>query len=196
MGAHKLYTPGEHVRYACGFCEHVVAGDVYEARVGDRTVQHFAICPACYKATNYEWQLSGYKFDPPRPLPGRALEGVPDAIEALHTELRACYSVGAYTAAVMVGRTIMMHVAVANGAKPGTPFQACADHLSKQGFVPANAHPWLTKIRDLGTDGTHALDPVTEDSAKMTLRFVELLLANVYEAPALLGAASPAADGE
>lgn len=188
---YQVTPTGEHADYTCGFCDREVAAPVVAVMEGRLEHRKFAICPRCQRAQNFDGSAHQPTMLPPQPWPGRDLDGLQGSVDRLYSELRACCSVNAHTAAVMVARTIMMHVAVDNGADPGTPFRACANHLASNGLVPPSASAWLTKIRDLGNDGTHEIEPVTADMSAMSLRFIQLLLEIVYEAPAQLRAAVP-----
>lgn len=77
-----------------------------------------------------------------------------------------------------------MNIAVSQGAKPGEPFVAYVEHLSRAGFIPPNGKHWVDHIRKKGNEATHEIQLMTAGDAGELLAFVEMLLKFVYEFPA------------
>jgi hypothetical protein len=91
----------------------------------------------------------------------------------------------AYTAAVLVGRKLLMNIAVSRGAKAGESFQSYVNHLAESGIVTNGMTEWVNEIRELGNDANHEIAVMTRDQAEGLLTFVAMLLKVVYEYPEL-----------
>ncbi len=90
-------------------------------------------------------------------------------------------SVGGFTAAELVCRKILMHVAVEKGAKEGKSFASYITHLEAAGYVTPPMKPWVDLIRQHGNDSTHELDPPDAQRAESTVMFTAELLRLTYE---------------
>lgn len=105
--------------YVCGYCGLSVASTLgYIGKQGVDGVALIRICPHCNGPTAFahEWQ----RF--PDVPPGKPVSGLPDSVATLYSEAREAAGVGAYTAAVLVCRTLIMHIAVDKGADEGLQF--------------------------------------------------------------------------
>ena len=122
---------------------------------------------------------------PLRPL--RIPSGVTGAELDTWKEVRECLGVGAHSAAVMLCRKLLMHVAVSHGlpekdAKDRAPnFAQCVDHLIAEGIVTKRMEPWIDRIREVGNEANHELVPVGKDSALDVAMFTQKLLELAYE---------------
>jgi hypothetical protein len=114
---------------------------------------------------------------------GREIGGLDHDVHALYAEARTCLQAGAPTAAVMVARKVLAHVAVAQGAKPGETFAAYVDFLADKGFVPPQGKGWVDEIRRRGNDANHEIALMTREDAQAVLGFLEGLLLFIYELP-------------
>jgi hypothetical protein len=112
---------------------------------------------------------------------GPKLVGLPPEVEAAYEEARRCMAATAYTAAELVCRNILMHVAVEKKAKPGLTFAAYVDHLVKAGFVTPPMQAWVDLIRQHGGKAAHELDPPDKSRAESTVQFTAQLLRSTYE---------------
>src|SRR4051794_35803401 len=85
--------------FTCGWCDHLVA-----PRAGYSG--HIYICPLCNYPTF---------FGPPGQVPGPAygavVEHVPPEVAVVYDEARECMTVNAYTAASLLLRKLLMHLA-------------------------------------------------------------------------------------
>ena len=177
------------VSYVCGFCGERVASDRgYPAgAMADGSGAHIAyirICPGCDGPTVFtrsEKQVPG-------PLPGGEVQHVPQLLDQLFGEARLSSSAGAYTAAVMVCRKMLMNIAVDKGAKAGLSFLDCVQYLADNGFVPPNGKGWVDYIRTRGNEATHEIHLMKQEDAIALIRFVEMLLRFIYEFPQLVPA--------
>jgi hypothetical protein len=126
---YKWSNTGNFTRksYTCGHCGHKVGPDKgYSCSVeragGEKEVGRAAyiyICPHCTRPTFFDadqTQIPGVRI-------GSEVVGVTDKnVEALYDEVIYCAAAGAYTAAVLVSRKILMNLAVHKGASEGKSF--------------------------------------------------------------------------
>ena len=134
--------------------------------------------------------------------PLRTPVGVPDDEASVWEEARTCLGVGAHTAAVMLCRKLLFHIAVTHdlaptngkGFAPG--FAECAKHLQTQGLVTPRMMKWVERIKDVGNDANHALLPITAAQALDVATFTEQLLVLAYELDARMDAADSSDETE
>ena len=113
--------------------------------------------------------------------------GVEGVELAAWTEVRECLGVGANTAAVMMCRKILLHIAVAQGLpakndKDWAPsFAEVNNYLEMEGIITTRMRPWVDLIKDVGNDGAHEINPITQDDARNVARYTEQLLRLTYE---------------
>ena len=102
-------------RYVCGHCGTKVSGAVVGRFAGGQTF--WLMCPECERGSVY---TAGSVF--PGVMFGPDLSGLPPEVAEAYGEARLCMSVNAFTAAELISRKILMHVAADKGAKAGEPF--------------------------------------------------------------------------
>ncbi|UTV31679.1 DUF4145 domain-containing protein [Bacillus altitudinis] len=173
--------------YQCGYCQKDVASieGTYCQHL-DYSYQKFAkiaICPHCNFPTIFSDLLDQRQI--PMPKKGGKIEGVKENIEKLYEEVRSCYSIGSFNAAVLLARKLLMNIAVDKGADEGEKFQFYVDYLSNQ-FIAPNNRSWVDKIRLTGNIATHEIPDINKEDAEEILLFVEMLLRLVYEFPSKL----------
>ena len=97
--------------YKCGFCSKEIGSDKgYNSNSLGIAIY---ICPICTNPTYF----GEMKRQIPAPTFGRNVEGITDeGIEFHYNEARNCTSVGAYTAAALICRKILMNLGVFKGA--------------------------------------------------------------------------------
>jgi hypothetical protein len=156
---------------------------------------HLALCPRCGNPTYIKGpqQIPGVPFGDP-------VEHLPEDVSALYREARDSVAHGNYTAATMVGRKLLMNVAVAKGATAGQPFAAYVDHLATAHVITPDMKPWVDEIRKLGNEANHEIAAIPKEQAEDLITFLGMLLKIVYEYPARHQAAmaargNPAAQG-
>lgn len=176
---------GTAIKYRCGWC-----GSLVSSQVGGSfspAAGYLRLCPDCgYPSYIDESNVT------PEVAYGDAVLHLPEQLEVLYEEARTCVSAGAHHAAVMVGRKILMHIAVEQGAPTGEGFVKYVDYLVTKNLVPPGTKDWVDEIRQIGNDANHEIFEIEEGEAKATVDFVEMLLRLLYEYPAK-GAASVAA---
>lgn len=170
------------IKYHCGWCDSIVAsswGGDFVAPNG-QPISWLRLCPNCKHPTfidDNEGVFPGSPF-------GDTINHLPPELDQLYTEARTCVSSGANHAAVMVGRKILMHVAVTQGAPTGERFVAYVDYLVANNLVPPNTKDWVDEIRQVGNDANHEIFDINPNEAKATIEFVAMLLRLLYEYPA------------
>ena len=167
--------------YSCGYCGKDVGPSKGFVESSGATNKCFIyICPRCSKPTF----IDGQKNQTPKPLYGNNVDGISDNnIKSLYHEARECVSVGAYTAAVMVCRKILMNLAVQHKADENKTFAHYVDYLVTNGFVPPQGKTWVDAIRLKANEATHEIPIIGIKDAYLILDFTEQLLRNNYELP-------------
>ena len=125
--------------YTCGYCNRPLASEKGWSGplVGHQHVKGFIyVCHNCSGPTVFEHhgrQLPAVTF-------GHPVNDIPEpTVTALYEEARKATGSGAYTAAVLCCRKLLMHIAVAKGAQPGQNFASYVDHLSTNHFISPDA---------------------------------------------------------
>jgi hypothetical protein len=111
------------------------------------------------------------------------VEFVPKDVEALYQEARKAVAVGAFTAAVLACRKLLMNLAVSQGAKPGDSFLSYVEFLAQSGYVPPNGRTWVDHIRKKGNEATHEILLMNQTDAGELIIFSEMLLKFIFEFP-------------
>jgi hypothetical protein len=151
-------------------------------------------CPHCGEGS-VRTRNSGVIY--PVPRPGRTLEHLPAEMVWAWEEARSAYSVGAYTAAEMMCRKILMHVAEDKGlAEVGSSFVSCMDALHAAGFITKGLEAVVDQVRGRGNLANRHLPPSSEQESHVTLMITQHLMEAVYELPGIAAAPAqpPAAD--
>ena len=157
----------------CGHCGYHVSAAV----IGGKSQVLWLECNVCGhpSSTAFDEQF-------PAPAYGDEVEGLPGDTEQAYAEARRCMQVNAFTAAALLCRKILMHVAVEKGAKKvGDTFKNYIQHLETEGYVTPTMKDWVNSIKDTGNDATHKLEPASKENAENVLDLTEMLLKLVYE---------------
>jgi DNA-directed RNA polymerase subunit RPC12/RpoP len=171
--------------YVCGHCGNSVASEKgWEARHANGYFSALIyICHQCTRPTLFD--LTEGEKQTPGVVFGEIVKDIPDAgIEALYNEARACTGSGAFTAAVLSCRKLLMHLAVSLGATAGESFITYVQYLSDNHFVPPGAKGWVDHIRKKGNEANHEITLMSQADAEELLAFVQMLLKVIYEFPA------------
>lgn len=111
-------------------------------------------------------------------------------------EVRDCLAVGANTAAVMLARKLLLHIAVAQGLpekneKGWAPtFAEAVSHLENADIITKRMVPWVERIKDVGNEANHEITPISASVALDVATFMEQLLKLAYEMEALMAGVS------
>ena len=163
--------------FTCGHCGFVVASDRGYSNKQDPGARVF-ICPHCDKPT---YLAHGVQI--PGLAPGNEVTSLPTDIETLYREARNAVAAGASTAAVLVCRKLLAHIAVAQGAPAGESFFKYVEHLASTGYIPPHGRSWVDHIRSKGNEANHEIVVMSSADAADLITFVEMLLKFIYEFP-------------
>ena len=175
--------PIQSQKYRCGYCDSEVAGDRgYQEKGG---LGFIAICPGCGKPTYLVYQNGRRMSQSPAPGFGRSVAHLPGVIQRLYDEARQCAKVSSYTAAVMVCRKLLMHIAVENGADEDKSFKYYVDWLEEKHYIPPNGKDVVEYIREKRNEANHEIVPMEKEDAEALIGFLELFMRFIYEVPKL-----------
>lgn len=180
----------------CGHCGQGVSADVVLQKTVTRNVDgiptHDSVdwlqCPNCRDGSV---KTVGGAVYPAAPA-GRAVDHLPADVEQAWREGRTAHNVAAYTAAEMMFRKILMHVAVdKTGAEPGARFAEYVDRLASANLIVPALRPVVDQVRHRGNEANHGLPASTEQDSRQTMAITEHLLSVVYELPAMVNPPAP-----
>lgn len=176
-------------KYGCGHCGTEVGSSkryLFKSSTADEPDGHLFICPICNRPT---YVLGDFEEQVPGPLAGRTIKGITDVdVENLYDEARKALANGAPSAAVLVCRKLLMHMAVVKGAEENQGFTYYADYISDEHIVGEPFSGVVAHIKDQGNKENHELDVSSVAEATMLLRMVEFVLASIYELPGMVPA--------
>jgi hypothetical protein len=137
------------------------------------------ICSYCRQPTYFrpDAQFPGQAF-------GEPVQNLPPDVAKMYEEARNCTSANACTAAVLVCRKILMHIAVAEGAPTNKSFKEYVDYLESHNYLPPRGKGWVDHVRNKGNEANHEIVEMKKDDAEVLITFVEMLLKFIYEFPA------------
>jgi Domain of unknown function (DUF4145) len=161
--------------FVCGYCgDRVGSSHGYFHTVRGANIY---ICTGCGLPTLFS---SDGQF--PGAIIGRSVDKLPVDVERIYEEMRDSHKNGNYTAVQLLGRKMIMHLAVSSTkAKEGDTFVHYIDHLKAAGFVPPTAGKSIDSIRDLGNEKNHEIKLGSIEQSERILKFVELLLTFMFE---------------
>jgi hypothetical protein len=166
--------------YDCGYCgTRVASGQGWHASRRSPEDRLIRVCPNCQGPTLF----FGDEPRVPGSAPGPNVPNLPAETETLYGEARDAASSGAYTAAVMVCRTILASTAVEQGAEPNKTFNHYVGYLADNGFVPPNGRGWVDYIRTRGNDAIHDIILMSRSDAVAVIEFTGALLGFIYDFP-------------
>ena len=168
-------------KYKCYNCGSLVASErgyrhqEHNPRGG---LEYIYICPHCDHPTYFP---VGEQI--PSPLIGEEVSNLPDNVKQLYKEARKCTGTGAYTAAVLTCRKLLMHIAVEKGAEIGESFKKYVEYLSAKGYVPPDGKEWVDHIKDKGNEANHEIVLMSQEEARDLITFLQMLLLFIYDFP-------------
>lgn len=170
--------------YTCGHCGNDVASEKgwYGNSTGSGKLRAFVyVCHRCTGATFFDLddrQSPGIAF-------GNEVAGIDDpSVSLLYDEARGAIGASSYTAAVLCCRKLLMHIAVAKGAKANGSFVSYVEYLADNHYVPPDARPWVDHIREKGNEANHEIVISSREDAEELISFSEMLLKVIFEFPA------------
>jgi hypothetical protein len=186
IGQWKITEVSTQKTYICGYC-----GAKTGSILGFSQVKGFGeiyICGGCNRPTFFDNFLN---TQTPSPIFGNPVLHLPPDLEILYNEARRCFQIKGFTAAVLVCRKILMHIAVDAGANPNQNFLSYVEYLANNGYIPPNGKVWVDQIRKTGNEANHEIVIMTLEDAMELLTFVEMLLKLVFEFPARMSRSTP-----
>lgn len=171
----------ESVAFTCGHCYVSVRADV---AIGRGLAGHCAllICPNCNEGSVRLTDGSVL----PHPRAVRPISQLPPDVDQAWIEACSAFGVAAWTAAEMMCRKILMHIAVdVANSKQGTSFVTYLNDLESTGYIAPALRSKISGIKDRGNSANHELNASSSADAGTTLAVTEHLLRTVYEVPNL-----------
>lgn len=162
----------------CGYCGKSVSSNTGYTHKLDKD-KAIVLCPGCGGPTFYMSLHTGRRM--PEAMPGRSIAGAPKDVTAEYNEARRAVAGTCYTAATLLCRSILMHVASDKGLA-GTPtLKKCVQHLIKEGHVAKKDQDRLDGLRTFASANIGEVRTVSRTEALKVLGFTEHLLLEVYE---------------
>lgn len=170
--------------FTCGYCGHDVSSNKgytgWHKNYDNRQInEKIYFCHNCGNPTFFGMDGGQY----PGPLLPE-VDGISDKlISGMYDEARKAMSASAYSACIMCCRTLLAHIAVAEGADKGKRFVEYVDWLDKNGYIPKKGKGWVKTIKDRGNSAVHDIIIYEKDDAEKVMKFTEFLLKSNYEYP-------------
>ncbi|MGI9345173.1 MAG: DUF4145 domain-containing protein [Gammaproteobacteria bacterium] len=126
----------------------------------------------------------------PAPSMAESVEGLGERVQAIYTEAGRCMGVGAYSATVMLCRTLLMHIAIDKAEQSQhelddrRAFTEYVKYLEKHNYLTPHLAQWADRVRLIGNDAVHKLPEIPRKKAEQMLAFITLLLRVIFEVPA------------
>ena len=168
-------TSDSWLSFTCAHCSSKVSGAV--VATADHNRIKWLQCPSCGNGSVH--MREGFIYQSAQFGPD--VQGLPNDVAEAFGESRRCMSVNAFTAAELLCRKILMHVAVDKGATEGDTFAAYLLFLETHGYVTPPMKEWVNLIRKHGNASTHKLASPDKSRAESTVMFTAELLRLVYE---------------
>ena len=176
------------LQYTCGYCGTFTAPAVgWHTKpatvVNDTEIGYVLICTYCNRPSFGHYIISKNEFKSltPSARMGKEVDGLPDDVAILYDEVRKCSSAGAYTAAVLTCRKILMHVAVEKEAPENKNFIEYVNYLTEKNYIPSDGKDWVDHIRTKSNEANHEIHIMSAEDAEDLITFTEMLLRLVYE---------------
>lgn len=172
--------------YTCGYCNRPLASAKGWFGVLEHNQAYRASVYICHHCTSPTFiDHDGQQW--PGVVFGNPVQEIPEQTVAdLYQEARTATGAGAYTAAVLCCRKLLMHIAVAKCAPVGQSFAAYVDYLAANHYISPDAKDWVDHIRQKGNEANHEIAIMSADDAKDLLAFSEMLLKTIFEFPATI----------
>lgn len=168
----------------CGYCgQHVAPNVGYRLPYIDvktKDAGYIYQCPHCKNPIVYIVETAETV---PGPVYGRDIKNLPENIQMLYNECRTCYANQCYTSAQMIARTLLMHIAVEQGAEAGWAFAKYVNYLDENGYIPPNGKKWVDFIRTSGNVANHEIVIKEKNETEKVITFLSTLLLVIYELP-------------
>src|ERR1700736_5901256 len=141
-------------QWKCGYCNREVGSSTgFSVQSSGGPSFYIRLCGNCNGPTFFTPE-GDYM---PGALPGHPVQHAPPELAPLFNEARTSAAAGAYTPAVLTCRKMLMHIAVALGAKANQNFFDHVTYLAEKGYVPPNGTVWVDYIRIRSTEANHEI---------------------------------------
>lgn len=171
-------------QFVCGTCNSDIASERgWEGTIPGtgQTIAYIYVCHQCSRPSFFDRngeQTPGAMF-------GEPVLDIPDqSVASLYEEARRCFAANGYTAVVLCCRKLLMHLAVAKGAKAGETFVSYVEYLANKNYVPPDAREWVDQIRARGNEANHQIVIMQRTDGEELISFCEMLLKIIYQFPA------------
>lgn len=171
----------QYVYYTCGHCGAPVHGCFVVLSKRNEGSRHaYALC-GCGKGTALALTSGTTVVEQwPAPRDYYASKDWPDEVQPLFNEAAESYRAGAYTAAAMVCRKILMVTSHLEDASPNESFKYYVDYLAGEVLTFPRATKAIDRIRDIGNAANHEPDLVEKPDAEDAMRITKYLLDSLY----------------
>lgn len=190
-----------HCSRSVRFLSRMVARrDQYGNGAPDLEVPYMVLeCPSCARATIANLRRSEGPDAPqtigafhagtpamfsiaPGPLPMPRVQGMPEAMEQCWNEALDAGASEAWTAAELMCRKLLMHIAVTQFGMPeGKSFAEYVKAIDDHRYFPPAVHKLVDGIRERGNRATHDIRASSRTEALATLRITHHVLHSIYE---------------
>ncbi len=162
--------------FICGYCGHDVGSST--GYVNTPSIRIY-ICTYCGKPTFFDNEEQY-----PGALLGRTINNLPLGVEQIYKEMRDSYKHSSFTAVSLLGRKLIMHLAVdIAGAEEGKNFVSYIEYLKESGYIPPYGDKLLEYLKNIGNEKNHEIKIGTKEEATKIIKLVEVLLIFMYEFP-------------
>ncbi len=142
------------LHWKCGYCNRETGSSIgFTAVPVSGPYFYVRLCNYCNGPTFFAPDGDHY----PGALPGSAVTNVPADLASLFGEARAATAAGAYTSPVVTCRKVLMHIAVAKGAKTNQSFFDYINYLGDKGYIPPDGRVWVDYIRQRSNEANHEI---------------------------------------
>jgi hypothetical protein len=196
VGQAKLYplngleyagnTDPRHTTFQCGHCATTTNGRIVcDVLTHEGITLQMCLC-SCEKTLPTLLVEHGGQIlrQVPRPCEFSSHEKWPVELSKLYDEAAKCMAAGAFTAASMLCRKVLMACACHEGDDDGKNFGPYVDYITGKVLTYPRAKAAIDAIRTIGNDANHQLQFVTEDDAKRSMQIVTYMLDAIYSFPA------------
>jgi hypothetical protein len=168
--------------YLCGACSKPNNGRVIcdLIRTSDEALVLWCVCSCEKREPTIIMEKDGMATQMPLAREFHAEPSWPSDLARLYEEGVASYCAGAFTAASMVCRKVLMSFACQEGSTEGKHFTEYVDYIIDNLIPIPKAKPAIAAIKKIGNDANHKLQFVTQDDAKRSLQITTFMLHAVY----------------
>lgn len=177
----------KHLSYTCGGCCQSTNGRVLAdfKRDMDGATVSLCVCTCPKEEPAILIERAGQIVSQyPEAQEFKTGENWPLELCQLYDEAAKAYAAGAYTAATMVARKVLMASACREGANDGKPFVDYVTYITDTVLTYPKAKDAIDKIRQIGNEANHSVRFVTREDAKRALSIVTYMLNAIYSLPA------------